>query len=123
MTIEEAVQLVVQAGAVGVNGNVYVLDMGDPVRILDLATRLVGVLRPGADLQYDIIGLRPGEKLHEVLVGEGEEAVGRPHRLIDEYSVPSLPPEVIRPLVELADPEALAVELAVVAGMQAPEEA
>ena len=74
MTIPEAVQLVVQAGAIGGRGQVYVLDMGEPVRIVDLAEKMIRLSgkEPGRDIAIEFIGPEPGEKLHEVLVGEGE---------------------------------------------------
>ena len=88
MTIEEAVQLVVQAGALGQAGEVLVLDMGDPVRIVDLARELVGEIDPGIDIEFEYTGLRPGEKLSEVLAGAGEVASRHPHDLITSYAVP-----------------------------------
>jgi FlaA1/EpsC-like NDP-sugar epimerase len=74
MSIPEAVQLVLQAGAVGRSGELYLLDMGKPVRILDLAhdmIRLCGY-EPDVDIPVVYTGPRPGEKLHERLVAEGE---------------------------------------------------
>jgi FlaA1/EpsC-like NDP-sugar epimerase len=72
MTIPEAVQLVLQAAAIGTNGEIYMLDMGDPVRIKDLAYRLIQMsgFRPQLDIPIKITGLRPGEKLHEQLWGD-----------------------------------------------------
>jgi len=69
MTIPSAVQLVLQATALGSNGEIYMLDMGDPVKITSLAQRLIEMsgLRPGHDIQIQIVGTRPGEKLHEQL--------------------------------------------------------
>jgi FlaA1/EpsC-like NDP-sugar epimerase len=75
MLIPEAVELVLQAAAVGERGNIYVLDMGDPVRIADLARHMIQL--SGADPDNDVkivyTGLRPGEKLHESLYFEGDE--------------------------------------------------
>ncbi len=70
MLIPEAVQLIVQAGALGNGGEIFVLDMGKPVKILDLANDLIKFsgLRPGHDIEISFIGLRPGEKLHEELL-------------------------------------------------------
>src|SRR5439155_27040740 len=70
MTIPEAVQLLIQAGAMGGEGTIYVLDMGQPVRILDLARDLIRLsgLVPGKDIAIEITGLRPGEKLYEELL-------------------------------------------------------
>ena len=72
MTIPEAVQLVLQAAAIGSTGEIYMLDMGDPVKIKDLACRLIRMsgLRPELDIPIRITGLRPGEKLHEKLWGD-----------------------------------------------------
>jgi FlaA1/EpsC-like NDP-sugar epimerase len=85
MTIPEAVQLVVQAGAIGESGHVYVLDMGEPVRIVDLADKMIRLSgkEPGADVAIEVIGPAPGEKLHEELVGDGEVASPSPHPKID----------------------------------------
>lgn len=79
MTIPEAAQLVLQAGAMAVGGDVFVLDMGDPVRIVDLARRMIELSgmtvrepdRPDGDIEIVITGLRPGEKLYEeLLIGD-----------------------------------------------------
>jgi FlaA1/EpsC-like NDP-sugar epimerase len=86
MTIPEAVSLVVQAGAIGGRGQVFVLDMGEPVKIMDLAANMIRLSGkeprlPGddtvtpRDVRIQIVGARPGEKLHEELWGE-HEAVG-----------------------------------------------
>ena len=75
MTIPEAVRLVLQAAAMGQGGEVYLLDMGDPVRIVDLARQLVRLagLREGEDVDIVFTGLRPGEKLHEELHTRAEQ--------------------------------------------------
>jgi len=74
MTIPEAVQLVLQATALGQGGDILVLDMGEPIRILDLARDLISLsgLTPGEDIEIVFTGMRPGEKLYEELFGEGE---------------------------------------------------
>lgn len=74
MTIPEAVQLVMTAGTIGQGGEIFLLDMGTPVRILDLANKLIlsSGLTPGRDIDIVFTGLRPGEKLHEELYWEGE---------------------------------------------------
>lgn len=96
MTVEEAVQLVVQAGALGEPGEVLVLDMGDPVCIADLARRLVEASGRAVDLVFT--GLRPGEKLHEDLVATGETVHRSSHPLVLQTVVPPLDPGVVRDL-------------------------
>ncbi|MFQ5592230.1 MAG: polysaccharide biosynthesis protein, partial [Phycisphaerae bacterium] len=74
MTITEAAQLVLQAGTMGKGGEIYVLHMGDPVKIVDLARDMITLsgLRPGIDIEVTFTGKRPGEKLFEELSSEGE---------------------------------------------------
>jgi FlaA1/EpsC-like NDP-sugar epimerase len=74
MTIPEAVALVIQAGAIGGRGRILVLDMGEPVRILDLARNMIRLSgkEPDRDVEITFIGTRPGEKIHEELFAEGE---------------------------------------------------
>ncbi len=74
MTIPEAVSLIVQAGAIGGRGRVYVLDMGEPVKIIDLARNMIRLSgkEPETEIPIEFIGVRPGEKLHEVLWNDGE---------------------------------------------------
>jgi FlaA1/EpsC-like NDP-sugar epimerase len=88
MTIPEAASLVVQAGAIGGQGDVFVLDMGEPVRILDLAMQMIRLSGkdPERDIDIQIVGTRPGEKLHEELWGAGETAVPTPHPKIMRVS-------------------------------------
>ena len=82
MTIPEAAQLVIQAGAMGQGGDVFVLDMGQPVKIIDLARRMVELSgltvrdeqRPDGDIELNVTGLRPGEKLYEeLLIGDNPQ--------------------------------------------------
>ncbi len=85
MTIPEASQLVIQAGAIGRSGQILLLDMGEPVRIVDLATDMIELsgLRVGEDIAIEFTGLRPGEKLFEEL------------RSADESQLPTLHPKII----------------------------
>ncbi len=87
MTIPEAVQLVIQAGSLGRKGEIFVLDMGDPVKIADLATELIELsgLVPGRDIKIEFTGLRPGEKLYEeLLVGESSRSTRYPKIFIEQ---------------------------------------
>jgi FlaA1/EpsC-like NDP-sugar epimerase len=84
MTIPEASKLVVQAGAYGKGGEVFILDMGDPVRILDLAEDLVRLsgLEVGKDIEIKFTGIRPGEKLFEELLTASEGITATRNRKI-----------------------------------------
>jgi FlaA1/EpsC-like NDP-sugar epimerase len=81
MTIPEATQLVLQAGALGGTGEIFLLDMGQPVKIVDLARDLIDLsgLRPDIDIAIEFSGLRPGEKLFEELLLDGESYGKTPH--------------------------------------------
>ena len=103
MTIPEAAQLVIQAGAMGQGGEVYVLDMGQPVKIIDLARRMIHLSglkvrdqeHPDGDISIEIVGLRPGEKLYEeLLIGENVE--GTSHPLIMRAYEHELPWELLQ---------------------------
>ncbi|PLC53003.1 hypothetical protein CR155_14430 [Pollutimonas nitritireducens] len=87
MTIPEAAQLVIQAGSMGQGGDVFVLDMGEPVKIADLARKMIALsglsvrstINPGGDVDIKFIGLRPGEKLYEeLLIGNNVSATEHP---------------------------------------------
>jgi FlaA1/EpsC-like NDP-sugar epimerase len=84
MTIPEATQLVLQAGAMGKGGEIFLLEMGKPVRILDLAIDLITLsgLKPWSDIEIVFTGLRPGEKLYEELLIEGEGILPTYHKKI-----------------------------------------
>jgi FlaA1/EpsC-like NDP-sugar epimerase len=92
MSIEEAVELVLQAAALARGGDLFVLDMGEPVRIIDLAHRMIRLagLRVGADIEVRITGVRPGEKLEEELLADDEPADPTPHPAISRIR-PRLP--------------------------------
>src|SRR6185369_6765786 len=76
MTIPEAAQLILQAAAIGKGGEVFILEMGEPVRITDLARQMIRLsgFEPDEDIEIVFTGLRPGEKMHEELTDEEEVA-------------------------------------------------
>src|SRR5436190_2219130 len=90
MTIPESASLVIQAGAIGGEGHVYVLDMGDPVKIVELAKQMIRLSgnEPERDIAIDFVGVRPGEKLHEELWGDGETVEPTSHPKILRVSGP-----------------------------------
>lgn len=104
MTIPEAAQLVIQAGSMAYGGDLFLLDMGDPVRIDDLARRLIMLSglevrdddNPHGDIEIDYVGLRPGEKLYEEL-------------LIDGNAAPTLHPKIMRTIEQRLPAETLAM--------------
>jgi FlaA1/EpsC-like NDP-sugar epimerase len=97
MTIPEASQLVLQAGTMGHGGEIFILDMGEPVKIVDLARDLISLsgLRPGVDIQIEFIGLRPGEKLFEELSVADENADTTRHPKIFVGKLRALSIEVV----------------------------
>jgi len=110
MTIPEAAQLVLQAGAMGAGGDVFVLDMGAPVKIVDLAKRMVHLsglevlsdLTPNGTIEINHVGLRPGEKLYEeLLIGENVE--GTDHPLIMRAQEAEIPWPVLETLLVKLD--------------------
>jgi FlaA1/EpsC-like NDP-sugar epimerase len=98
MTIPEAAQLVLQAGAMGKGGEIFVLDMGEPVRILDLAKDAIALsgLKPFVDVDIVFTGIRPGEKLVEELQTEGENIAKTSHAKIFIGNINPASPETIR---------------------------
>ena len=104
MTIPEACELTIQAGAIGRPADVLVLDMGEPVRILDVAKGLIA--RSGKDIKIVFTGLRPNEKLHEVLFSDDEERTTTSHELVSRVQVPPLNPERLAE-VDPADPASM----------------
>ncbi len=104
MTIPEAAQLVLQAGAMAVGGDVFVLDMGQPIKIIDLARRMVQLSgltlcdpeHPDGDIAIAVTGLRPGEKLYEeLLIGDNPKPTGHP-RIMKAHE-PFLPWDALTP--------------------------
>ena len=106
MTIPEAAQLVIQAGAMGEGGDVFVLDMGEPVKILEMAKRMIHLsgfevkdeTNQEGDIEIIYTGLRPGEKLYEELL-IGENVKPTQHRLIMSANEDNLPWEKLQQLI------------------------
>lgn len=124
MTIPEACELTIQAGAIGEAADVLVLDMGEPVRILDVAKGLIA--RSGRDIEIIFTGLRPNEKMHEVLFSDDEERTNTSHELIYRVQVPPLDPAELDG-VDGSDPESMSrltrQQHAAAAAMRARQEA
>jgi FlaA1/EpsC-like NDP-sugar epimerase len=111
MTIEEACQLVIQAAAIGEPGEALVLDMGEPVRITDVARQLIE--QSGSPIRIEYTGLREGEKLHEDLFGDREPRRIRPrHPMVSHVPVPALPEADLDALPLSGDPLAIKRALA-----------
>ncbi len=98
MTIPEAAQLVLQAGAMGKGGEIYVLQMGKPVKIVDLARDMITLsgLTPGLDVEIAFSGIRPGEKLFEELSSEGEDIGDTAHPKIGIWKHRPEDPKTVR---------------------------
>src|SRR5690554_2732343 len=106
MTIPEASQLVLQAGAMAQGGDVFVLDMGEPVRIVDLAKRMIRLMgatvrdaaNPDGEIEILFTGLRPAEKLYEELL-IGSNVTGTHHPMIMRANEPALPWQQLREIL------------------------
>jgi FlaA1/EpsC-like NDP-sugar epimerase len=109
MTVQEAVQLVIQAAAIGDDGEVLILDMGEPVRILDVAKQLID--QSGAAIDIAFTGLREGEKLHERLYSDGEAGERRVHPLVSHVSAPALRLSRVRPTQVDVNPDKVVEQL------------
>ena len=110
MTVQEAVHLVLQAAEIGRDGEALVLDMGEPVRIADLARQMAEQAASPVPIVYT--GLRPGEKLHESLFGAGETDIRPLHPLVSHVTVPALDPMELSGLDPYDDPEQVVAQLA-----------
>lgn len=118
MTVSEAVQLVLYSAVIGEAGDVMVLDMGEPVRIADVAMQLAVQAPEPIEIIYT--GLRPGEKLHEDMFNDGEEQVRSSHPRIFRVSVPPLGGQVVQQLVGVGDVDATAAMLAIAVEHMSP---
>jgi FlaA1/EpsC-like NDP-sugar epimerase len=129
MTIPEAVQLVIRSGSLAAGGEVFVLDMGEPVSILELAKDMIKFanLEPGRDIAIEIIGARPGEKLHEELFNAYERPEATPAAKILRAVRPVIDPDWVEEtfsqiglLVLEGDAAALAARVGELAAVRAP---
>ena len=129
MTIPEAVQLVIRSGSLAAGGEVFVLDMGDPVSIMDLAKDMIrfAQLEPGKDIAIEIVGPRPGEKLHEELFNPYERPETTPAAKILRAVRPAIDPAWVEEtfsqiglLVLEGDAATLAATVAELAAVRAP---
>jgi FlaA1/EpsC-like NDP-sugar epimerase len=102
MTIPEAVGLVLQSAAQGQGGEIFVLDMGKPIRIVNLARQLIELsgLKPGEDIEIRFVGLRPGEKLFEELSHESEDLLPTSHPKILRFISEPFPRKVVEEFLE-----------------------
>ena len=123
MTIPEAVQLVIEAGAMGGKGDIFILDMGKPVRIIDMARNVIRLsgFEPGRDIPIKITGTRPGEKLYEELVNTGEKTEKTQFEKIKRVITDTIPLdcmedhlEKFRVLIENGDEEGIRQRLSLV---------
>jgi FlaA1/EpsC-like NDP-sugar epimerase len=121
MTIPESVQLIIRSGDLGKGGEVYVLEMGEPVKIIDLAQNMIRLSgqEPGVDITIEIVGRRPGEKLHEELFNRDERPRPTPAEKIVAAVRPPLEPDWVEEafirveeLVYGGDPSGLAKTVA-----------
>lgn len=98
MTVSEAAQLVLQAGMLGAGGEIFILDMGEPVKIMDLARDMIILsgLRPGEDIEIEVTGMRPGEKLFEELEITEEAMSKTRHPKIFIGRIAAYPPDKVR---------------------------
>ncbi len=102
MSIPEASQLILQASAIGKGGDLFLLDMGDPVKIVDLAENIIKLYdkKPYKDIEIKFTGLRPGEKLYEELFNAWEELLPTSHKKIMRVSTVSLSAEFVKSAIE-----------------------
>jgi FlaA1/EpsC-like NDP-sugar epimerase len=103
MTIAEASQLVMQAGAIGRGGEIFILDMGKPIKILSLAREMIRRhgLKPGKDIAIEFSGIRPGEKLYEELACAGEQTRPTSHPKIRVWQLPRATPKQVEEMMQI----------------------
>jgi FlaA1/EpsC-like NDP-sugar epimerase len=104
MTIPEAAQLVLQAGLMGSSGQIFVLDMGEPMKIVDLARMLIRLSgKTEGEVPISYTGLRPGEKLYEELLADDETTEPTPHPKLRVAKTVSLAPDIEAVMKWIAD--------------------
>jgi FlaA1/EpsC-like NDP-sugar epimerase len=130
MTIPEAAQLVVQAGGGAQGGEIFVLDMGEPVRILDLARDMIRLsgLEPDRDIEIEVVGIRPGEKLDEDLFEDWETVEGTVHAKVRRATRPTIDAEWLEQRLDAleqhsADGDTLRAEELLLQMVRAPQRA
>ena len=103
MTIPEAAQLVIQAGALGQGGEIFILDMGEPVKIADLARELIRLsgFVPEKDIKIEYTGIRPGEKMYEEILTRDEGVRTTKHERIYTTQVQGVEPKVLADRLEI----------------------
>src|SRR5690554_3732839 len=120
MTIPEACQLVLEAGSMGEGGEIYIFDMGKPVKIIDLAHKMIKLAGfvPGKDIQIKTIGLRPGEKLYEELLNDSAKTLPTHHEkimiaqeLCEEFEVTRTEIDLLLSKAQLFDKEEVVVQM------------
>ena len=113
MTIPEACRLVLEAGTMGDGGEIFVFDMGEPVRIADLARRMIVLagFRPDKDIRIEFTGLRPGEKLYEEVLSDKENTKETPHPKINVAQVREYPYNEVAPRIARLADMAIAVQI------------
>ncbi len=113
MTIPEACRLVLEAGTMGDGGEIFVFDMGEPVRIADLARRMIVLagFRPDKDIRIEFTGLRPGEKLYEEVLSDKENTKETPHPKINVAQVREYPYNEVAPRIARLTDMAIAVQI------------
>jgi FlaA1/EpsC-like NDP-sugar epimerase len=104
MSIPEAAQLILQAGSMGYGGEIFVLDMGDPIKIYDLAVNMIRLsgLKPFEDIDIKITGLRPGEKLYEELLADDENTLKTPHPSVRVACARNVPKDLIKQISNIS---------------------
>jgi len=113
MTIPEASRLVLEAASFGNSGEIYVFDMGSPVKIVDLARRMIELagFEPDVDIKIEFIGLRPGEKLYEELLNDKETTIPTEHEKITVATVRKYKFEMVQASIQLMIEHALEVNI------------